>query len=92
MAPRTAVFDTALGGEPGSLIPTGDFERVALPGILPVPLLRALLVGDVDRARDLGALELVEEDLMLLSYVCPSKTDYGLLLRKVLEQLHEEAK
>lgn len=91
MAPRMAVFDTALGGEPGPLIPTDDFERVALPGILPVPLLRALLVADVDRARDLGALELVEEDLMLLSYVCPSKTDYGLLLRKVLEQLHEEA-
>ena len=89
---RTAVFDTTLGGEPGPLIPTDDFERVALPGILPVPLLRALLVGDVERARDLGALELVEEDMMLLSYVCPSKTDYGLLLRKVLEQLREEAR
>jgi Na+-transporting NADH:ubiquinone oxidoreductase subunit A len=86
-----AVVDTTLGGEPGPLIPTGDFERVAPPGILPVPLLRALLVGDADRARDLGALELVEEDLMLLSFVCPSKTDYGLLLRKVLDQLHEEA-
>lgn len=85
------VLDTALGGEPGPLMPMGDFEGVAPPGILAVPLLRALLVGDVDRARDLGALELVEEDLMLLSYVCPSKTDYGLLLRKVLEQLHEEA-
>ena len=87
-----AVVDTRLGGEPGPLIPTADFERVALPGILPVPLLRALLVGDVDRARDLGALELVEEDVMLLSYVCPSKTDYGLLLRHVLEQLREEAR
>jgi Na+-transporting NADH:ubiquinone oxidoreductase subunit A len=88
---RAALVDTGLGGEPGPLIPTGDFERVAPAGILPVPLLRALLVGDVDRARDLGALELVEEDLMLLSYVCPSKTDYGSLLRKVLEQLHKEA-
>jgi Na+-transporting NADH:ubiquinone oxidoreductase subunit A len=88
---RHTVFDTALGGEPGPLIPTGDFERVAPPGILPVPLLRALLVGDVDRARDLGALELVEEDVMLLSFVCPSKTDYGSLLRNVLEQLHREA-
>lgn len=91
LAWRSAFADTALGGEPGPLIPTGDFERVAPPGILPVPLLRALLVGDVDRARDLGALELVEEDLMLLSYFCPSKADYGSLLRNVLEQLHEEA-
>jgi Na+-transporting NADH:ubiquinone oxidoreductase subunit NqrA len=30
--------------------------------------------------------------VMLLSYVCPSKTDYGLLLRNVLEQLREEAR
>jgi len=88
---NAALSDTSLGGEPGPLIPTGDLERVAPAGILPVPLLRALLVGDVDRARDLGALELIEEDLMLLSYVCPSKTDYGSLLRKVLDQLHEEA-
>jgi Na+-transporting NADH:ubiquinone oxidoreductase subunit A len=88
---RKGVLDTALGGEPGPLMPTGDFERVAPPGILAVPLLRALLVGDVDRARDLGALELVEEDLMLLSYVCPSKTDYAPLLRNVLEQLRRES-
>jgi Na+-transporting NADH:ubiquinone oxidoreductase subunit A len=53
-------------------------------------LLRALLVGDVERARALGALELVEEDLALLSYVCPSKSDFGPLLRDILEQLHRE--
>lgn len=88
---RNGVVDTGLGGEPGPLIPIGDLDRVAPPGILAVPLLRALLVGDVDRARELGALELVEEDLMLLSYVCPSKNDYASLLRSVLEQLHREA-
>jgi Na+-transporting NADH:ubiquinone oxidoreductase subunit A len=87
---RRSVFDTSLGGTPGPLIPTGDLERVAPPGILPVPFLRALLVGDVERARALGALELVEEDLALLSYVCPSKSNYGSLLRDVLDQLHRE--
>ncbi len=88
---RGVIRDTQRGGHPGPLIPTGDLERVAPPGILPVPLLRSLLVGDVDRARDLGALELVEEDMMLLSYVCSSKSDYGALLRRVLDQLHGEA-
>ena len=88
---RRSIFDTALGGTPGPLMPTGDLERVAPAGILPVPLLRALLVGDVERAQALGALELVEEDLALLSYVCPSKSDYGSLLRDVLDQLHREA-
>ena len=71
----------------GVLIPTDKLESLAPPGIYPVPLMRALQVGDVDRARDLGALELVEEDLALLSFACMSNSDYGLLLRKVLNQL-----
>jgi Na+-transporting NADH:ubiquinone oxidoreductase subunit A len=87
-----SAFDTGLGGDPGPLIPTGNFEAVAPPGILPVPLLRALSVGDVGRARDLGALELVEEDLSLLTYICPSKTDYGPLLRNVLDELQREGR
>lgn len=87
---RNDTFDTWLGGEPGPLIPIGDLDRLAPPGILPVPLMRALLVGDVERARELGALELVEEDLALITYSCPSKNDYGKLLRDVLEQLHKE--
>ena len=71
----------------GVLIPSDELEALAPPGIYPVPLMRSLQVGDVDRARELGALELVEEDLALLSYACLSKCDYGLLLRNVLNQL-----
>ena len=83
-------FDTGLGGNPGPLIPIAQLERVSPPGILAVPLMRALMVGDIDRARDLGALELVEEDVALLTYACPSKSDYGQLLRGILDQLHKE--
>ena len=72
------------------LIPTTDLDAVSPPGILAAPLLRALLVGDVERARDLGALELVEEDLALLSYLSSANTDYGPLLRNILDQLHKE--
>jgi len=71
----------------GVLIPTDELEPLAPPGIYPVPFMRALQVGDVDRARDLGALELVEEDMAMLSFACVSKCDYGLLLRNVLNQL-----
>ena len=73
----------------GVLIPTDELEALAPPGIYPVPMMRALQVGDVDRARALGALELVEEDLAMLSYACLSRSDYGLLLRGVLDQLEE---
>ena len=84
------VFDTEPGGAPDPLIPTTDLDSVSPPGILAVPFLRALLVGDVERARDLGALELLEEDLALLSYSCASKTDYGPLLRDMLNQIDKE--
>jgi Na+-transporting NADH:ubiquinone oxidoreductase subunit A len=73
------------------LIPADNLESLAPPGIFPVPLMRALQVGDVDRARDLGALELVEEDLALLSQACQSQCDYGTLLRQVLNQLEGAA-
>lgn len=83
------LFDTSAGSA-APLIPVPDLDSAAPPGILAAPFLRALLVGDVEQARDLGALELVEEDLALLSYVCPSKVDYGLLLRNMLNQIDRE--
>jgi Na+-transporting NADH:ubiquinone oxidoreductase subunit A len=71
----------------GVLIPNEALEALAPPGIYPVPLMRALRVGDVERARELGALELVEEDMTPLSLACQSGSDYGSLLRAVLDQL-----
>ena len=81
--------DEAPGEDPGvgALIPGDWLEALAPPGILPVPLLRALQLGDAERARELGALELVEEDLAALSSACVSNSDYGRLLRRVLDQL-----
>jgi Na+-transporting NADH:ubiquinone oxidoreductase subunit A len=58
--------------------------------ILPVPLLRALAVGDTELAKDLGCLELEEEDLALCSFVCPGKQDYGALLRAALSRIEKE--
>lgn len=88
----TAIFDSdqVPTGRADPLIATPDLDSVAPPGILAVPFLRALLVGDVERVRDLGALELVEEDLALLSHICPSKTDYGSILRIMLDQIDRE--
>jgi Na+-transporting NADH:ubiquinone oxidoreductase subunit A len=82
---RDAVGEARAGT--GVLIPSEALEELAPPGIYAVPLLRALQVGDVERARELGALELVEEDLAPLSLVCQSGCDYGALLRAVLDQL-----
>lgn len=70
-----------------AVIPSETLEKLILPGIFPVPLMRALQLGDAERARELGALELVEEDVMPLSRACVSQNDYAVLLRDVLDQL-----
>jgi len=79
-----------MGAPDTAIIPREAFERAMPLGILPVPLLRALSIGDVETARELGCLELLEEDLALLSHVCTTGTDYGALLREVLDQIEEE--
>ncbi|MCR8725540.1 hypothetical protein [Frigidibacter sp. ROC022] len=78
---------------PGSaaLLPMETFESVFPFDILPVPLMRALAVGDVESAERLGCLELLEEDMALLSWHCVSGSDYGALLRRMLDRLAEEA-
>ena len=76
---------------PRPIIPTSALERTLPAGFLPVPLVRALSVGDVEAAARLGALELIEEDMALLSALCTSGADYGALLRQTLDTLAEAA-
>jgi Na+-transporting NADH:ubiquinone oxidoreductase subunit A len=77
-------------GRPRAMIPIGTFEHVMPLDILPTQLLRAIAVGDTDAAQLLGCLELEEEDLALCSFVCPSKYDYGPLLRQALARIEKE--
>jgi Na+-transporting NADH:ubiquinone oxidoreductase subunit A len=72
------------------MVPIGSYERVVPLDVLPTQLLRALLVRDTDSAQLLGCLELDEEDLALCSFVCPSKYDFGPLLRENLEQIERD--
>ena len=74
-------------GSPRAMVSIGSFEQVMPLDILPTPLLKALLVRDTDTARDLGCLELDEEDLALCSFVCNGKYEYGPQLRKTLREI-----
>jgi Na+-transporting NADH:ubiquinone oxidoreductase subunit A len=83
-------LDTSTNGSHRAMVPIGAYERVMPMDIEPTFLLRALIVGDVEAAEKLGALELDEEDLVLCGFVCPGKMDYGLLLRKNLDIIEKE--
>lgn len=74
-----------------TLVPTSAIETALGLNILPVPLMRALSVGDSEAAQRLGCLALVEEDLATLTQTCTSRADYGVLLRQVLDDLMGDA-
>ena len=86
---RRGRFDmtTTQNGSPRAMVSIGTFERIMPLDILPTPLLKALLVEDTDRAKELGCLELDEDDLALCSFVCNGKYDYGPFLRMNLEEI-----
>jgi Na+-transporting NADH:ubiquinone oxidoreductase subunit A len=73
-----------------AMVPIGTYERVMPLDILPTFLLRSMMVGDIERAEQLGALELDEEDVGLCTFVCHSKIDYGPILRRNLEMIESE--
>ncbi len=87
----SAGFDTRLHGGPRAMVPIGAYERVMPMDLMATHLLRAIALGDMEWAEELGVLELDEDDVALCSYVCPGKADYGSALRRLLESIAAEA-
>ena len=87
---RRFAMTTSTHGSPRAIVPIGMYERVMPMDLLPTPMLRALVMHDVERAEELGCLELEEEDVALCTFVDPGKTDFGPHLRRVLDTLRLE--
>ncbi|MCB0746548.1 MAG: Na(+)-translocating NADH-quinone reductase subunit A [Ignavibacteriae bacterium] len=83
-------FTTALNGGERAIVPSGSYEKVMPLDILPTFLLRALAVNDIEESEKLGCYELDEEDLALCTFVCPSKIDHGINLRRNLTLIDKE--
>jgi len=88
--PKSYNISTSQYGSPRAIVPIGVFEKVMPLDILPTPLIKSILVKDTDAAQELGCLELVEEDMALLSFVDPGKHDFGPVLRSTLTQIERE--
>jgi Na+-transporting NADH:ubiquinone oxidoreductase subunit A len=87
---RPLQMTTSTNGSARVIIPNGQFERDMPMDLVPSYLLRALAVGDIERAEELGCLELIEEDLALCSFVDPGKSDFGPMLRKNLDMIERD--
>lgn len=83
-------MDTDVNGGPRGIVPIGSYEEVMPMDILPTQLFRALAGNDLETAEKMGVLELVEDDIALCEYVCPSKLELGKLLRTMLTRIEKE--
>lgn len=87
---KSFAMTTTTYGSPRAIVPIGLYERVFPWDLQPTFLLKSLVAGDIERAEELGCLELLEEDLALCTFVCPGKTEYGPYLRDALELIEKE--
>ena len=66
-------MDTNLHGGPRAFVVNDTYSKVLPMDLYPVHLLKACLANNIDDMERLGIYEVLEEDLALCEYVCPSK-------------------
>jgi Na+-transporting NADH:ubiquinone oxidoreductase subunit A len=77
------------GGERAFVV-SGQYEQLVPMNILPVQLLKAILVNDIDKMEQLGIYEVIEEDLALCEYACTSKIEVQKILRTGINTMIKE--
>lgn len=88
MAPK---FDTNTHGEVRPFVFAGNFERVFPFDIYPMELIKACMIGDMEKQENLGIYEVEPEDFALCEFIDTSKTDIQPVIRQALEVLRKEA-
>lgn len=87
---RSYRLDTNMHGGHRSLMITGKYEQVLPMDILPMQLIKAILVEDIDLMEKLGIYEVTEEDFALCEFIDTSKTDIQAIIRKGLDLMLKE--
>ncbi len=83
-------LDTNLNGGERALVMTGVYEKVTPMDIYPMYLIKAIMAQNIDEMEALGIYEVIEEDLALCEFVCPSKTEIQQILSQGIELMIKE--
>ena len=83
-------LDTNLNGGERAFVMNDLYEKYLPMDIYPVHLIKACLAGDLDKMENLGIYEVVEEDLALCEFVCPSKIEIQQILRNGINTMMKE--
>ncbi len=82
--------DTNIHGGNRAFVMSGEYDKVFPLDILPVQLIKAILVEDIDQMERLGIYEVDEEDFALCEYICTSKTEVQSIIRNGLDLMRKE--
>ncbi|AHW61361.1 Na+-transporting NADH:ubiquinone oxidoreductase subunit A [Draconibacterium orientale] len=77
------------GGERAFVL-SNQYEKLVPMDILPVYLLKAILVNDLDKMENFGIYEVIEEDFALCEYACTSKIEVQKILREGINTMIKE--
>jgi len=83
-------LDANLFGEERAFVMNEEFESVMPLDIYPVHLLKAAVLGDVEKMEELGLLEVAPEDFALLDYISSSKIETQAIIRHGLDIMQKE--
>lgn len=83
-------MDTNLHGGPRAFVMSDVYSKVLPMDIFPVYLIKACMAGDIDKMEKFGIYEVIEEDLALCEYVCPSKIEIQSILSDGISLMMKE--
>jgi len=84
------ILDANLHGGERAFVLSGQYEKLVPMDILPVHLLKAILVNDIDKMEQLGIYEVIEEDFALCEYACTSKVKVQKIIRDGINTMIKE--
>ena len=83
-------MDTNENGGERPFLMNDVYDKVLPMDIYPLYLFKACLAGDLDKMEQLGIYEVIEEDVALCEYVCPSKVEIQRIVREGIELMMKE--
>lgn len=83
-------LDTNLNGEERALVVTGEMEKVMPIDVYPMQLLKATMIGDIEKMENLGIYEVAPEDFALVDFTSSSKIEAQDIIRQGLDLMIKE--
>ena len=84
------VMDTNENGGERPFLMNDVYGKVLPMDIYPLYLFKACMAGDIEKMENLGIYEVIEEDVALCEYVCPSKAEIQNIIRQGIDLMMKE--